>query len=79
MLNPSTNRLPQDELNHCTAKLNGTWRTVRLRNGDLIKARAFTVTGDHEMYIWSTNRGMMWNLDGTSVTSKEFDIMEVLK
>ena len=78
MLNPSTNRLPQDELNHCTAKLAGGWRTVRLRNGTEVKARAFTVTGDHEMYIWSTNRAMMWNLDGTSVTSDGFDIMEVL-
>lgn len=78
MLNPSTNRLPQNEFNHCTTALIAGFRTVRLRNGTEVKARAFRYTGDEEMFIWAPNRTMMWNLDGTSVTSNDFDIMEIL-
>lgn len=79
MLNPSTNVLPRNELNVCTGKLLGKWRTVRLRNGTEIKARAFIQTGDTQMFIWSPNRQHLWDLNGESVTSNELDIMEVLK
>lgn len=78
MLNPSTNILPRDELNHCTAKLAGGWRQARLRNGAFQEVRAFTAPCDDEMFIWAPNRTMQWFLDGTSVTGDRFDIMEVL-
>lgn len=78
MLNPSTNQLPQDALNYCTRKLLGEWRMSKLRNGAFQEVRAFKTAGDDKMFIWAPNRTMQWHLDGTSVTSNELDIMEVL-
>lgn len=78
MLNPSTNHLPQNALNHCTRKLLGGFRLVKLRNGALKEVRAFKAAGDDDMFLWTPNRTMQWHLDGTSVTSNELDIMEVM-
>jgi hypothetical protein len=83
MINPATN--PHDKLNPFTHMIVEYdvlgWKShwVRLRNGELVRP----------VYIEAEDDGLCedcfridyyrWNLDGTSVTSSDYDMMEIVK
>ena len=89
MKNPATHR-SQDELNVFTQHLYDMWvdfsvkTLVRLRDGTLVQPVIF-LGEDHWEDDFGKPRGFMtedrkycWNLDGTSVTNRNFDMMEII-
>lgn len=84
MLNPATQ--PQDQLNEFTEAVRrvGTYRylgryRVKLRNGDLVRP-LFKEAEDEtcsDCFI-TEDRKYYWNLDGTSITSRDYDMMEIV-
>lgn len=89
MKNPATHA-SQNELNCFTQHIHDMWidfsvkTLVRLRNGTIVQPVIF-LGGDHWEEDYKKPRGfntedwsMCWNLDGTSVTNSNFDMMEIL-
>lgn len=89
MINPATQ--PQDQLNDFTQKVRalghsrfGGWEKsgycVRLRNGTLVRPE-FKVAEDDtcEDAFFAEGYKYCWNLDGTSVTSRDYDMMEIVR
>jgi hypothetical protein len=85
MNNPATQ--PRDELNEFTKIIimmaknsceGDYW--VRLRNCTLVRP-VFRAAEDStcEDAFFSEDGKYCWNLDGTSITSREYDMMEIMK
>ena len=82
MINPATQS--QDQLNEFTQKVNmmgrfhwgGYW--VRLRDGTLVRPVFMPAEDDTCEDCFGVDR-YRWNLDGTSVTSSNFDMMETVR
>jgi hypothetical protein len=86
-VNPATQ--PRDELNQFTWNVRHLLRhsndygrkhySVRLRNGSLVQPEykaAEDATCEDAFY--AEGYRYCWNLDGTSVTSREYDMMEIV-
>lgn len=87
MLNPATK--PSNELNDFTryfAYMKEGWpgRTeeywVKLRNGFLVRPVFKKAEDEYCEDVFVTNEPFMmyWNLDGTSITSRDYDMMEIV-
>lgn len=84
MLNPATH-LQRNELNSFTRFIADQWLDfsdktfVRLRNGTIVQP-LFTPAADAtcEDAFFTEDYKYCWNLDGTSVTSRDYDMMEIL-
>ena len=83
MINTAT--LPRDQLNSFTHLIaNGrvikTGRWVKLRNGTLVRP-VFKAAEDEtcEDAFFAENYKYCWNLDGTSVTRRDYDMMEIVQ
>lgn len=91
MKNPAT--MSQDELNYFTQRIVqfGDWQNlpydyfVQLRNGDLVRPFLYKVPEDmigfeepHFYTVKRENSGYRWNLDGTSLKNRDFDMMEIV-
>lgn len=86
MLNPATR--PQGELNHFTANIQviakGNWAEnyyVRLRNGTLVRPvfKAAEHATEEDVFYGEDGYRYCWNLDGTSVTRRDYDMMEIVR
>lgn len=86
MMNPATK--PRDELNEFTTQVKlcstsiGGWDEgayVLLRNGALVRPD-FKVAEDDTCTdaFFAEGYRYCWNLDGTSVTSRDYDMMELI-
>jgi hypothetical protein len=83
MPNPAT--APRDELNEFTRSVwllgNSNWGNhgVRLRNGLIVKP-IYKPAEDEtsEDAFFTEDYEYCWNLDGTSVTRRDFDMMEIV-
>lgn len=86
MKNPATQ--PQDQLNNFTrqfAMMTAGWPTrtgeqwIRLRNGTLVRP-VFKQAEDEYCRdaFYTEDYKFCWNLDGTSVTNSNFDMMELI-
>lgn len=86
MINPATR--PSDEFNDFTRQfsmMTEGWPTrtgnfwVRLRNGTLVRP-VFKAAEDGlcEDAFYAENYRYCWNLDGTSVTRSDYDMMEIV-
>jgi hypothetical protein len=88
-VNPATQ--PQDQLNEFTWLVQQFFRpsnnygrahyAVRLRNNILVRP-IFTTAEDEtceDSFTIEEPFVMRWNLDGTSVTSRDYDMMEVVR
>lgn len=80
MINPATQ--PSNELNDFTSKVRqftlfSNGYCVRLRNGTLVRP-AFQSAEDEtcEDFFFAEGYKYCWNLDGTSVTSRDYDMMD---
>jgi hypothetical protein len=85
MKNPATHRPANTEFNKFTKHLrhsiaNNKVPTVKLRNGFYVDVTWFTADGPEYEHFKSigTSYPMIWNNDGTSVTSDDYDMMKVL-
>ena len=84
MKNPATPRPSRDELNCFTQALVDEMRMghtpiVRLRDGRLVELYWFDTDGpEYEGLASNTGGCYRWEHDGTSITSKDFDIMELV-
>ena len=83
MKNPATN--PQDQLNDFTNNIRVIARNlwegnywVELRNGELVRPVFIPAEDEHCEDCFATEQ-YRWNLDGTSVTRKDYDMMEIVK
>lgn len=84
MLNPATH-LQRDQLNMFTQVIADRWLDfsdktfVRLRNGTIVQP-IFKPAEDHtcEDAFFTEDYNYCWNLDGTSITSRDYDMMEIL-
>ena len=84
-INPAT--APQDELNQFTCTVKQFFRSnndysqkhysVRLRNGTMVKPEYKEAEDEYCEDVFFTE-DYRWNLDGTSVTSREYDMMEIV-
>lgn len=59
---------------------------VKLRNGDLVRPVLYEVPEDmvglEEPHFYTINRensGYRWNLDGTSLKNRNYDMMEIIR
>jgi hypothetical protein len=87
MINPATQ--PSNELNDFTSKVrqfslfskpdwSGYW--VRLRDGTLVRPVFKAAEDDTCEDVFSAeDYRYCWNLDGTSVTSRHYDMMEIVR
>ena len=83
MINPST-YYDQDDFNEFTETLysrilEGKIPKVKLRNGQTVEISWFSEDGpeyEHFKGIDVFKNYLIWNNDGTSVTSRDFDMME---
>ena len=80
MLNPATH-IQRDEFNEFTRvvwQLKGS-KMVRLRNGTFVQP-IFKPAEDETCNdaFFTEDYKYCWNLDGTSVTNSEYDMMEIL-
>ena len=78
MINPATR--PSNELNDFTQELLDTYRpTVRLRNGTLVQPEYKPAEDEYcEDAFYAEDYRYCWNLDGTSVTRSDYDMMEIV-
>jgi hypothetical protein len=85
MFNPATQ--PQNELNDFTSKVRQfalfskpDWGgyCVRLRNGELVRPVFMSAEDETCEDCFGTDR-YRWNLDGTSVTRRDCDMMEIVR
>ena len=87
MINPATQS--QDQLNDFTNNIRviarNLWRVdgnywVQLRNGTLVRP-VFEAAEDEycEDAFYAEGYRYCWNLDGTSVTSRDYDMMEIVR
>lgn len=85
MINPATQ--PQNELNDFTSNIRviakNLWAGhywVELRNGTLVRP-VFKAAEDEtcEDHFFTEDYRYCWNLDGTSVTSRDYDMMEIVR
>lgn len=85
MKNPATR--PQNELNEFTnlfAMMDESWQGrsawVRLRNGQLVRPFILKAENEHceDAFIVREPFRMTWNLDGTSITRPDYDMMELI-
>ena len=81
MLNPATNK-PKDKFNVFTRYLKdqldkGVEVKVELRDGRVVELEWFTEEGPEYEYFCYRQNGcfLIWENDGISVTSSDFDIM----
>lgn len=83
MKNPATNQPRCNELNCLTYAMYeeikaGRTPVVRLRDGRLVELYWFDGDGpEYEGFASNTGGSFRWNHDGTSITSNDFDIMEL--
>jgi len=79
MINPATR--PQDKLNEFTGRLLGTYPpTVRLRNGTLVQPEYKPAEDEYcTDAFYAEDYRYCWNLDGTSVTRSDYDMMEIVR
>ncbi len=87
MKNPATHRPERNKLNIFTAGLKdcfletGEMSLVKLRNGNIVEVFWFSADADGTKYeglASNTNGCYRWEHDGTSITSKDFDMMETV-
>lgn len=87
MKNPATN-VTRDDFNAFTDHVldmikNGETPFVKIRNGSILPISWFSADGPEYCYFVfasnDTNTYLIWNNDGTSVTSKSFDMMELVE
>ena len=84
MKNPATHNA-RDQLNIFTQMLADEWldfsnkKLVRLRNGTIVQP-IFTTAEDEtcEDAFFTEDYSYCWNLDGTSVTRSDYDMMEIV-
>jgi len=85
MINPATR--PSNELNDFTNNIRTIARNfwspnywVKLRDGTLVRP-IYTPAEDEtcEDAFFAENYKYCWNLDGTSVTSPDYDMMEIVQ
>lgn len=82
MKNPATHR-SQDKLNTFTEEVMELdalgWgpHKVLLRNGDLVKPEYIAAEDDNCEDCFGVDQ-YRWNLDGTSVTRRDYDMMEII-
>ena len=87
MINPATQ--PRDQLNEFTRLVHNLLTdnfygqetyAVRLRNGTLVRP-VFKAAEDEfcEDAFFTENYKYCWNLDGTSVTRSDYDMMEIVR
>lgn len=83
MINPATR--PSNELNEFTQcvkqmKFESSDYWVRLRNGTLVRP-VFKEAEDEycEDAFFGEGYKYCWNLDGTSVTRRDYDMMEIVR
>lgn len=88
MINPATR--PSDELNEFTLTVQMFFRptneygrkhyAVRLRNGTLVRPVYKAAEDEYcEDAFFAENYKYCWNLDGTSVTRRDYDMMEIVR
>lgn len=87
MINPATQ--PQDQLNPFTQmvkslgtlwddpELYGNRDWVRLHNGALVRPKFMPAEDEYCIDCFGTDE-YRWNLDGTSVTRIDYDMMEIV-
>lgn len=84
MKNPATHRPSRDVFNCFTESLVTEMRLgrtplVRLRDGRIVELYWFDEDGpEYEGLASSTAGNYRWNNDGTSITSQDYDIMELI-
>ena len=83
MINPATQ--PQDQLNDFTNNIRMIARNlwagnywVQLRNGELVRPVFMPAEDEYCIDCFGTDE-YRWNLDGTSVTRNDYDMMEIVK
>lgn len=84
MKNPATHT-SRDELNTFTQIIHDKWinssdkTLVRLRNGNIVEP-IFKAAEDEtcEDAFFTEDYSYCWNLDGTSVTRRDYDMMEII-
>lgn len=88
MINPATR--PSNELNEFTWNVKNFFRVdneygrshylVRLRNGTLIRPEFKEAEDEYcEDAFFGEGYKYCWNLDGTSVTRSDYDMMEIVR
>lgn len=79
MINSATR--PSNELNDFTQTLLNTYRpTVRLRNGALVQPEYKPAEDEYcADAFYAEDYRYCWNLDGTSVTRSDYDMMEIVE
>ena len=81
MKNPATHRPGSSQFNEFTRRILYRWEKyreptrVRLRDGSIIDVTYFTDDGPD--YASIACGSLRWNNDGTSITSKDYDMMEL--
>lgn len=78
MINPATQ--PQNELNEFTdaVKRGNGYFNVLLRNGEIVRPEFFPAEDEHCEDCFMTD-DKCWNPDGTSVTRRDYDMMEIVR